>query len=64
MKKMDMATGSLVLLGMLVLMAGAVMKFSSLNLFDPIITAQGSFLKVANTCFLLAIIVDRFNGKA
>ena len=64
MKKMDMATGSLVLLGMLVLMAGAVMKFSSLNLFDPIITAQCGFLKVANTCFLLAIIVDRFNGKA
>lgn len=63
MKKMDMAVGSVVLLGFLFLLGGVICKFSDLSLLEPYVTSPAGFFAVANTCFLLALVVDRFSGK-
>ena len=62
MYKMDLAEGSLVLAGFLLIICGLINKLFAFNLLDPIIgSASASFL-AANSCFLLGIVVYLF-GK-
>lgn len=64
MPKMNLGTGVLVLLGFFLILFGIIMKFSGLNLLDPLCSRISSFFAIANTCFLIAIIVDRFDKPA
>jgi hypothetical protein len=61
MKKMNLATGSMVLLGFIFILFGLVLKMSGLNLLEPLFSRLSSFFAIANTCFLAALIIDRFD---
>ena len=62
MYKMDLAEGSLILAGFLLILCGLTSKLFTFNFLDPVIkTASAAFI-AANSCFLLAIIVYLF-GK-
>ncbi len=61
MKKMSMAVGSLVFLGFIFIMCGMILKFSGLNLLDPLIRSIASYFLAANTCFLTALIISWFD---
>ena len=63
MKKMGIAVGSLILLGFLLLQVGVIFKMIGINLLHPIFEIPSNFFIVANTCFLVALIVDRFDVK-
>jgi len=64
MKKMGIAVGTLVLLGFILLQVGIIFKFVGINLLDPVLVIPGNILTAANTCFLIALIVDKFDSKA
>ncbi|MGB2598949.1 MAG: hypothetical protein WBB86_04120 [Candidatus Omnitrophota bacterium] len=61
MPKMGLATGSLVLLGLFMVMFGIILKLSGMNLMEPIFNSIGGYFSMANTCFLVALVVDRFD---
>lgn len=61
MKKMSAGVGTLVLVGMLLLLGGVILKFAGLNLLEPLFFIPSSFFVVANTCFLLALVIDKFD---
>lgn len=62
MRKMNVAVGCLVLLGFVLIMSGVIQKVAGLNLLEPLINASGAAFMAANTCFLLAIVLDRFDS--
>lgn len=57
---MNLATGSLMFIGMILLVLGAVSKFMGLSLLEPLITSHISYFIAANSCLLLALVVDKF----
>ena len=61
MPKMSVAVGSLVLLGFFMIMFGLILKMSGLNLLEPVFSSIGGYFSMANTCFLVALVVDRFD---
>jgi hypothetical protein len=61
MRKMNVATGSLVLLGFFMIMFGMILKMAGLNLLEPIFYNFSGYFSMANTCFLIALVVDRFD---
>jgi len=61
MHKMNLAVGSLVLLGFFMIMFGMILKMSGLNLLEPVFYSIGGYFSMANTCFLIALVVDRFD---
>jgi len=61
MKKMNLAVGTLVLLGFILLLAGTILNLSGWNPLHPVILRPVSYYVVANTCFLMALIIDRFD---
>ena len=63
MRKINLAVGARLLLGFLLLQVGVVFQIAGINLLDPILRIPSSFFIVANTCFLVALLVDRFGEK-
>ncbi|MFC1548754.1 hypothetical protein ACFL5E_02200 [Candidatus Omnitrophota bacterium] len=61
MQKMSLGVGVLVLLGLILILFGVIFKLSGLNLLHPQIKDVSNFFVIANTCLLLAIIVDKFD---
>ncbi|MFH1380642.1 MAG: hypothetical protein ABIH57_00525 [Candidatus Omnitrophota bacterium] len=57
---MNAATGTLTLLGLILLLAGLVSKFLGMLILAPFISSNINYVIAANTCFLLAIVVDKF----
>ena len=57
---MNAATGTLTLVGLILLLAGLVSKLLGILILAPFITASINYVIAANTCFLLAIVVDKF----
>jgi hypothetical protein len=55
MRKINLAEGSLILLGFMFILNAVILQVSGLNLL-PIIKNASSFFIVANACFLIAII--------
>lgn len=62
MYKMDLAEGSLILSGFLLILCGVINQLFAFNLLDPIIGSVSASFIAANSCFLVAIIVYLF-GK-
>ena len=58
---MSLGVGVLVLLGLILILFGVIFKLSGLNLLHPQIKDVSNFFVIANTCLLLAIIVDKFD---
>jgi hypothetical protein len=63
MKKMNLAEGSLVLLGFLISLSVVISKVSGLNLLEQIADSEFKLLLVANTCFVIAFIINFFGGE-
>ena len=61
MRKMNLAEGTLVLLGFIFILAAMVLKISGLNVLDPIINTVYGFFLAANTCFLIAFVIAMFD---
>lgn len=57
---MNLAVGSLTLLGFLILALGAVSKLMGMSLLTPFISSYFGYFIVANSCILTAIVIDRF----
>ena len=58
---MKVATGALMFVGFIVLMAGIGSKILGISLFAPFFSSAGSYFIAANSCLLLALVVDKFN---
>lgn len=58
---MNVAVGSLVLLGFILILFGIIFKYSRLNLMEPIFSIPISFFTISNTCFLVALVIDKFD---
>ncbi|MCQ9206810.1 MAG: hypothetical protein NG740_02880 [Omnitrophica bacterium] len=58
---MNVATGTLTLLGMVFLVIGLASKLIGVSLLSPLFATNSGYLTAANSCFLLALVVDRFN---
>lgn len=63
MKKLNMAEGILIFLGMLLILGGVVLKLSGINVVEPMINKVESYFIAANTCFLLTFIIHRFGSN-
>ncbi len=57
---MNAATGTLTLVGLVLLLAGLISKFLGVLILEPFISSSINYVIAANTCFLLAIVVDKF----
>ena len=62
MRRMNLAVGSLTLVGLLFGLAGVLSKVAGIALLYPLVKEMPSYFIIACTCFLLALIVDRFDG--
>ncbi len=63
MKKMNLAVGALVLVGFLMLQVGIIFRMSGFNILEPMFEIPQNFFIASNTCFLIALVVDRFGGE-
>ena len=57
---MNLASGVLMIVGFLFLVAAAFYRLTDIALLKPLVLSTLECLSAANVCFLLAIIVDRF----
>lgn len=57
---MNLATGSLTLLGFVLALLGIISKVMCISLLAPLFSTYAVYLVAANTCFLAALVVDRF----
>ena len=57
---MNIATGSLILLGFILFAGGIISKFMGMSVMAPFINAPTSYLTAGNACLLLVLIVERF----
>ena len=60
---MNLGVGALILLGLCILVLGTCSKFLGVPLLKPYVgTVAGCFV-LAITCFVLAMVIDRFENK-
>lgn len=57
---MNIASGMLIFLGFLLIEIGIVSKVVGTSLLLPFIKSYASYFIIANSCLLLALIIDRF----
>ncbi len=62
MKKMDIGVGVLVLLGFLTILGGVILQLKDINLLEPVVNSPSGYFLTANTCFILALVLEKF-GK-
>lgn len=57
---MNVATGSLVFLAFILMLAGLASKMMGLSILAPYFSSFLGYFVVANTCLLMALIIDKF----
>jgi len=60
---MNLATGALIFLGFLFIVLGIASKAMGCSLLSPFIQSTLGYFVGANTCILLALIVDKFDKR-
>ena len=60
---MNLATGALVFVGFFLIVLGLASKAMGYSLLSPFIQSTIGYLVAANTCILLALIVDKFDKR-
>jgi len=60
---MNLATGSLIFLGAMFIVLGAASKVLELSLLGCIFPTCLGYFVGANTCFILALILDKFQDR-
>lgn len=63
MRRLNLAEGTLILLGFLLLLNVAIIKIKYINLLTPLVNDTTSMLLAANTCFIVAFIISIFGGQ-
>lgn len=61
---MNLATGSLVCLGFIFLVTGTVSKLMGISLLAPWVKTEMGYFIVANSCLLIALVIDKFQEKS
>jgi len=61
MRRVSTGAGTLLLMAFLMILTGIVLHFSGLNLLEPIINSVAAYFVIANTCILMALVVDKFD---
>jgi len=59
--KMNLAIGSLVLMGFLFVLFAVIFNLKGVNLLYPYVKQAVSYFIAANTCFLIAFIISTFD---
>jgi len=57
---MNLASGTLVFTGFLTIILGVASKFIGISLLAPYIQLTSSYFVVGITCFVIALVIDRF----
>ncbi len=57
---MNLATGSLVFVGFIFLVVGIASKLIGISLLHPLFTGPANYMTAANSCFLIALVVHKF----
>ena len=57
---MNLATGTLTFVGMLLLVGGVVSKLMGLSLMAPFISSYMGYFVGANLCFILVLVIDKY----
>jgi len=60
---MNVATGSLTFLGFIFLLGGIVSGLSGISIMAPYVLSFVGYFVGANTCFLLTLIIDKFQKR-
>ncbi len=60
-RKLGKGVGALLLLAFMLILFGIIFHIAGLNLLEPILSNVAGFFIIANTCLLLALVVDRFD---
>ncbi len=63
MRKMNLAEGTLVLLGFIFTLVAVIFKISGLNLLEQISSSGTNLLLIANICFIVAFVVTIFGAE-
>jgi len=63
MRRLNLAEGSLVLFGFLLLLNVAVIQLKGINLLSSLVDDSVGALLAANTCFIMAFIISIFGGS-
>ena len=63
MKKINMAQGLLILMGLVLLLNGIIIRLLGLNFLAPAINSPLGCFVVSNTCFLLAFVLEIFGDE-
>ena len=63
MKKINLAQGLLILLGLILLLNGIILKIFDLNFLAPAINSPLGCFVVSNTCFILAFVLEIFGDE-
>lgn len=57
---MNIATGSLMFLGFVLLVSGMISKLIDVSLLAPFVSSYVGYFIAANSCLLLALVIDKF----
>ncbi|MFC1570224.1 hypothetical protein ACFL4E_00390 [Candidatus Omnitrophota bacterium] len=63
MRRLNLAEGTLVLMGFLLILNVAILKVKDINLLTPLVNDPVGMLAAANTCFIIAFVISIFGGK-
>jgi hypothetical protein len=58
---MNIATGCLTFLSLIFILSGVMSKFLGISLLQPFFSSVMGYFIAANTCLLLALLVDKFD---
>lgn len=57
---MNLATGTLLFFGFILMATGAISKFMGVSLLAPFVKSYLGYFIAANSCLLLALAIDKF----
>ncbi len=63
MKKINLAQGALILMGLILLLNGIILKMFDINFLAPAINSPLGCFVVSNTCLLLAFVLEFFGEE-
>ena len=57
---MNLATGTLTLLGMVLVIAGIISRVIGFSFLAPLVSSYMGYFVGANLCFLLVLVIDKY----
>jgi len=60
---MNLATGTLTLVGLLFIILGIASKLMGMSILSPLVGSNIGYIMLGNTCLLLALVIDKFQKE-